>query len=158
MEDRRRAKRYAFSATAEVVEMMTGARLSTRAADLSEKGCYLDSLNPFTIGTNMRIRIGWEGAELECAATVRDVLPGMGMGVAFTDLNDEQKALIANWIEKLDSPGQAGLSQSSPLENAKPAPPSDEKDALAVRLIDLMQKKGMLSAYEVASLLRDRNL
>jgi hypothetical protein len=73
-------------------------------------------------------------------------------------LNDEQKALIANWIEKLDSPGQAGLSQSSPLENAKPAPPPDEKDALAVRLIDLMQKKGMLSAYEVASLLRDRNL
>jgi hypothetical protein len=158
MEERRQANRYTFSATAEVVEMVTGVRLSTRAADLSEKGCYLDSLNPFAIGAKVRVRIGWDGAELTCAAVVRDVLPGMGMGVAFTDLNDAQNSLIANWIEKLGSPMHSAHSPSPPLENTKPAPAPHERDALAVRLIDLLQKKGLLSSNDVTSLLRDRKI
>jgi hypothetical protein len=47
---------------------------------------------------------------------------------------------------------------SPPSENAKPAPPPDQRDALAVKLIDLLHKKGLLSSNDVASLLRDRIL
>jgi hypothetical protein len=158
MEDRRQAKRHTFSATAEVVEMVSGARLSTRAADLSHEGCYLDSLNPFANGSNVQVHIRWEGAELTCAAVVRDAQPGMGMGVAFTDLDDARKALIANWIEKLGSPVPVDVSPSPPSGNTKPAPPPRERDALTVQLIDLLHKKGLLSSNEVASLLRDRLL
>lgn len=156
--DRRRNQRYTFSATAEVVEMVSGARLSTRAADLSQEGCYLDSLNPFAIGSKVRVRIHWGGAELTCTAAVRDSQAGMGMGIAFTNLNDAQKALIESWIGRLDSPALADLSPSPLSENAKPAPPPDQRDALALRLIDLLQKKGLLSSDDVASLLRGRIL
>jgi hypothetical protein len=157
-EDRRQGQRHTFSAAAEVAEVVSGARLSTRAADLSQNGCYLDSLNPFTIGTNVRVRILWGGAELTCAAVVRDSQPGMGMGVAFTDLDDARKALIASWIERLSSPALANLSPSPLSENAKSFPPPDQRDVLAVRLIDVLHKKGLLSSNDVASLLRDRIL
>lgn len=156
--NRRQANRYNFSATAEVVEMVSGARVSTRAADLSQKGCYLDTLNPFAIGSVVRLRICWDGAELECAALVRDSQPGMGMGVAFTELDDAQKALIESWIEKVVAPPHADLSPSPRSDNAKPAPTADERDALAERLIELLHKKGLLSSSEVASLLRERLL
>lgn len=158
MGERRLSNRYFFSATAEVVEMVTGAKLSTRAGDLSQSGCYLDTLNPFAVGTNVQVRIGWEGAELKCAAVVRDTIPRMGMGVQFTDLDDAQKVLVATWIEKLASPMPAGPSLSPPSANAKPAPPPHEKDELALRLIDLLQKKGLLTSNDVASLLREREL
>lgn len=157
MADRRQHKRHTFSATAEVVEMVSGARLSTRAADLSQGGCYLTSLNPFAIGSNVRVRIRWNGAELTCTGVVRDSKPGMGMGVAFMNLDNARKALIESWIERLGS-SALDLSPSPLSENEKPSPRPDQRDDLAVRLIDLLQKKGLLNSNEVASLLRDRIL
>jgi hypothetical protein len=158
MGERRQHKRHAFSATAEVMDLASGARLSTRAADLNKGGCYLDMMSPLPIGSHVRVRISSDGAELTCTAVVRDSQPGMGMGVAFTDLDDARKALIESWIEKLGSPALADLSLSPPSENAKPAPPPDQRDALSVKLIDLLHKKGLLSSNDVASLLRDRIL
>src|SRR5580658_7722735 len=107
MGERRQTDRHTFSAAAEVVELTSFSRISTRAADLSQKGCYLDSLNPFPIGTNVRVRIRWGGAELACTAVVRDAQPGLGMGVAFTDLDPPREALIKTWIEKLGSSAPA---------------------------------------------------
>jgi hypothetical protein len=158
MEDRRQHKRYAFSATAEVVDMVSGVRLSTRAADLNKCGCYLDMMSPLPVGSKVRVRILSEGAELTCTAVVRDSQPGMGMGVAFTDLDDTGKALIESWIERMDSSAPANVSPSPLSENAKPAPLPDQKDVLAAKLIDLLHKKGLLSSNDVASLLRDRIL
>jgi hypothetical protein len=149
-------KRHAFSATTEVVDVATGARLATRAADLSLNGCYLDSLNPSVVGSKIRLRIMWGGAELTCTAVVRDSQPGMGMGVAFIDLDEARKGLIQKWIEKLDSTVSVELLSSSKADNFKSSNPSDGREALAVKLIELLQKKGLLSNNDVASLLRDK--
>lgn len=158
MAERRQHERHAFSATAEVVDLTTGTRLSTRAADLNKGGCYLDMLSPLPIGSKVRIRISSDGADLNCTAAVRDSQPGMGMGVAFTDLNDAQKSLIDSWVENLRTPALAGRSPSPHSENAKSVPPPGQSDALAERLIDLLHKKGLLSSNDVAALLRDRIL
>ena len=152
--DRRQKKRHAFSATTEVKELATGARSSTRAADLSQKGCYLDSLNPLPIGAKIQVRMIWGGEEVICAGIVRDSHPGMGMGVAFTDMDEGRKALIEKWIKKLDSSEPEKLSPS-PRAQASDAAPPNAKDALALRLIELLQKKGLLTSNDVASLLRD---
>jgi hypothetical protein len=157
-EDRRQHKRHALSATAEVVDIASGSRLPTRAADLNKGGCYLDLLNPLPVGSKVRVHINWDGTELVCAAVVRDSHPGMGMGIAFTDLDDARRALIDSWIERLGSPAGAGPSVSPPSGSAKPAPPTDQTDALALRLIELLHKKGVLSSNEVSSLLRSRVL
>lgn len=157
MEDRRKQKRYTFSATAEVVDLASGARLATRAADLNKGGCYLDMLTPLPIGAQVRVHIQSFGAEFTCTAVVRDSQPGMGMGVAFGNLDDAQMSLIESWIEKLSSPAIAGLSASPAPETAKPQPP-EQKGALIVKLIDLLYQKGLLSSSDVSSLLRDRDL
>jgi hypothetical protein len=156
--ERRDASRHIFSATAEVVETSSGACVPARAADLSQKGCYLDMLNPFSTGTKVGVRVLWDGTELTCAAEVRDSHPGMGMGIAFTDLDDSQTTLIKTWIEKLASPPAANLSGSVHSENTAPRKHPDEQEALAVRLIDLLHRKGLLTSNDVAALLRERVL
>jgi len=75
------------------------------------------------------------------------------MGVAFTDLDDTRKALLESWIEKVASPAPGDSSSSPHSENTEFPPPSDERDALAVRLIDLLHKKGLLDSSDLASLL-----
>ena len=152
--DRRQQKRHAFSATTEVKELATGGRSSTRAADLSQKGCYLDSLNPLPVGAKIQVRIIWGGEEVICTGIVRESHPGLGMGVAFTDMDEGRTALIEKWIKKLDSSEPERLSPSPRAETSNAAPPNS-RDALALKLIELMQKKGLLTSNEVASLLRD---
>jgi hypothetical protein len=156
--DRRQGKRHHFSATAEVVEIASGIRLSTRAADLSQNGCYLDTLNPFAIGSNVPVSIRSQETELTCTAVVRDSQPGMGMGIAFTDLDAARQALIESLVGRLGSPVLADLSPSHFSDNAKPEASQDQREALAVRLIELLHKRGLLSSDDVASLLRDRIL
>jgi hypothetical protein len=154
--ERRLKRRHAFSATTEVTDLTSGARSSTRAADLSQRGCFLDSLNPFSVGANIRVRITWGGTELTCTAVVRDSQPGMGMGVAFTDLDDARKAIIEKWIERLGS-SKSVAAPPPPLSETSPSAATlAPRDPLAMRLIELLQKKGLLNSTEVASLLRDK--
>ncbi len=154
--ERRRMERHAFSATTEVADLATGARLFSRAADLSLHGCYLDSLNPFAIGSKIQVRISWDGAELKCSAVVKDSQPGMGMGVAFTDLDDTRRTLIEKWVEKLNSSGHGDPLPSSVSENFKSAPSQNEREPLTLKLIELLHKKGLLNSSEVANLFGDK--
>lgn len=156
MDERRQHKRHSFSATAEVVDMVSGGRLSARAADLNEAGCYLDTLNPIPVGSHIRVRVIANGAEFTCTAVVRDSQPGFGMGVAFTNVDDARKTLINSWIASQGSSAPADFPASPVSEHAKPAPLPAQGDALAARLIDLLHKKGLLSSIEVDSLLSRR--
>ncbi len=158
MEDRRQHKRHAFSATAEVVDMVSGTRLPTRAADLNKGGCYLDMMSPLPIGSNVRVRIRSDGDELTCTAVARDSQPGMGMGWPSRTWTRNGKT-----SSKVGSKGWVHLGLRlprcpPPSENVKLAAPPDQRDALSVKLIDLLHKKGLLSSNDVASLLRDRIL
>lgn len=153
--ERRRKKRHVFSATTEVTDLSSGAKASTRAADLSLQGCFLDSMNPFEVGSKIRLRIQWGGAELTCTAVVRDSQPGMGMGVAFTEMDEARNALLERWIQKLNQPGVAADLTPSFSEKSKKDAKPETKETLALRLVNLLQKKGLLSTGEVSALLRD---
>src|SRR5215472_14914591 len=54
-QERRIFPRYPFSAAAEAV--YADARLRGRTSDLSRGGCYVDTINPFPMGAEIRIRI-----------------------------------------------------------------------------------------------------
>jgi hypothetical protein len=56
----------------------------------------------------------------------------MGMGVAFTGLDDSQAALIKTWIERLVSPSAAIPSRPDHSENTTAGKPPNEQEALAV--------------------------
>jgi hypothetical protein len=52
--ERREVPRCPFVASAEEIDIDTGAKLSARVLELSLKGCYLDTLNPFPKGTQIQ--------------------------------------------------------------------------------------------------------
>jgi hypothetical protein len=45
-QERRRAQRFPFIASAEVFEEKAGTRLAARISDISATGCYVDTINP----------------------------------------------------------------------------------------------------------------
>ena len=81
--DSRRHLRIPFTASIEVIESKSGARLSGRTIDLASGGCYMDSLSTFPAGSEVSVRITRDEDLFEVQARVVSDHPGMGMGLAF---------------------------------------------------------------------------
>src|SRR5258708_10230920 len=67
-QDRRRAPRFPFIASAEVLSESAGTRLAARISDISATGCYVDTINPLMDGTPVRGRILTETQVFEAPA------------------------------------------------------------------------------------------
>jgi len=68
-----------------------------RVTDLSEGGCYVDSLGESQVGEVLNIKLQLQNGErLELSGEVAHQMPPMGFGVRFVNLSSEQ-------LEKLRS-------------------------------------------------------
>jgi hypothetical protein len=99
--ERRRAPRYPFIAEAEVTEIASETKLNARTSDLSIGGCFLDMLNPSPEGTEIRVRISHASTTFTARGNVVFVLPNMGMGVVFGSVEDNQLAVLQEWLSKV---------------------------------------------------------
>ena len=98
--DRRTQPRYRFTATAELVDENAGTRVDARIADISQRGCYAETGSPFPLGTEMNMVIS-KGADC-FAVSARVVYSSVkGMGLAFSDVTDEQVQTLEKWLGPL---------------------------------------------------------
>jgi hypothetical protein len=164
--ERRRNLRFPFTATVEAIEAKTGTKVTGRTSDLSLGGCYVDTLSPFPVGTEARVRILRENETFEAQVKVIYSSIGMGMGLAFVSAQPKQVRLFQRWL--LEISGQPALEpeDSSPAATASGAgiesesgPAASEKTqtiknvVLSDLIMTLMQKK-VLTQGEGKDLLR----
>ena len=99
MADRRDAPRYALILAAEVVEIATGATLTARSSDVSRSGCYIDTLNPAPVGSQVKVQLRRGDAVFEATARVVYICPGLGMGLNWgTNVPPDKLALLDRWL------------------------------------------------------------
>ena len=154
--ERRRTLRFPFSATAEAVEIKSGTKIIGRTADLGLGGCYIDTLSPFAVGTEARIRIIRENETFEAQAKVVYSLLGMGMGLAFVSAQPKQVRLFQKWL--LEISGQLLPANETSAQNVPETAPPEKTQTLqnfvlSNLIMTLMQKK-VLTEVEGKDLLR----
>ena len=98
--ERRSAPRRAMVLAAEVVDIPHDAKFNARSADFSRTGCYLDMLNPISEGTEVRLRLTHDEENFTALARIVYVSPGLGMGLAFTNVEDQQLACLDRWLSE----------------------------------------------------------
>ncbi len=151
--ERRGDLRCSFIAPAELIDVRAGVRIQARTSDLSLKGCYIDTLNPFPVGTSVRLRI-YQGNELlDVQANVSSQHPGSGMGLVFRDLAPAYRSILECWLCE-------SLAPSAPPPMALPraqktAQPEARDDSRIIRLVDALVRKGVLTHSEAVELLRE---
>jgi hypothetical protein len=146
--ERRVAERKPFSGSAEILDVGGGTRMTGRVADLSAEGCYVDTLNPLPADTPVRVKITWDGAVFAAAGTVRNCQPGMGMGLAFQDVENAEREILRSWL------GDAAPPALSDAFAGDARPPS--ADRITRHLIEMLRKKQILTDHDVTALLRDK--
>ena len=99
----RAVRRCPLVAAAEVTEMDSQTRLSGRISEIGLGGCYVDGLNSFAADTMVTLRILRDQGVFETQARVAYSDPGFGMGLAFTEMTPNQRAMLEAWLAEIVS-------------------------------------------------------
>lgn len=139
--ERRQFARYSFTGTFEATEPNSGTRIHGRTADLSEGGCYADTMSPLPAGTLVNVRISKENRSFESMATVVYAVAGMGMGLRFESSDPQQVVNLRRWLRELR--GEFPLDSEAENEEPRvcPVPPSK---CVLNELIGELMRKGVL--------------
>ncbi|HYY72651.1 MAG TPA: PilZ domain-containing protein [Candidatus Bathyarchaeia archaeon] len=158
--DRRSDLRCSFQAPVELIDIRTGSRMLARISDLSMRGCYVDTLNPFPIDAAVRLRIQKGNEILDVTANVASRHTGSGMGMVFDTLTTAQRSVLESWLcESFASPESDSLSSESRSLLAsmpeKKAQPELLDVSCVARLVQTLVHKGVLSQSEASDILGD---
>ena len=149
--ERRGGIRYQITVSAEVIELISGTRFSTRTTDLGPGGCFVDTLMPLPVGSSVRVRLHKDAIAIEALGTVTYSQSGLGMGVAFDNMPPEKARALDAWLVELMSvkPTDFEVPRASTPEPAK----AESRADVAQRLIRLLVKRGVISAADADSIL-----
>jgi hypothetical protein len=114
--DRRRAPRFPFVASAEVVDTKSKAKLNARVSELSLYGCYVDTINPLPKGASVFIKIYTAVDFIETNGMVAYVHPNLGMGIAFFEVNPHFLPILQVWLLRAMREMKANAEGHQPKE------------------------------------------
>jgi hypothetical protein len=155
--ERRKHTRYSFSAAAEVVEMRSAARIQGRLSDLGRGGCYIDTISPFGVGSEVEMRIVNENRTFIAQAKVVFAAAGMGMGLMFTTIDPAQLPVLEKWLAELSGEASEPLIAEKVSPSTKPAAQTaanHEQNYVLNELIIALMRKNVLSDVEGKALLQ----
>jgi hypothetical protein len=114
---RRINPRFSFFADAEVT-LHDGTSVLAQLAELSARGCYIDTLEPIPTRTKLRLRIcdGMNTCELDGKVIYLHSGGGLGifgMGVVFEEMAAEQHDAIDAWLRVLAAQPRKDLGKNS---------------------------------------------
>jgi len=98
---KRTVPRYPFIAEVQVDELNHGSAVAARISDLSVRGCYVNTLNPFSVGTDVRLLIRHGDQACELHGKIIYVHPGYGMGILFGSASSPQLEILKEWLAEL---------------------------------------------------------
>jgi PilZ domain-containing protein len=154
--DRRNTDRHVFTASAEVVELGSGARFTTRTTDLGPGGCFVDTMLPFPVSAKVRVSVSKGQTNFQTGGVVVYSQTGLGMGIAFDTMEPHQREALDLWLTELTGSKHAGAA--SPTTGASQVAVSGFRPQIptaVTRLVQLMISKGIVTEAEGASVLYD---
>jgi len=94
----RRTPRYSLAVDVEMIDERLVTQFKGRTKTLSMFGCGIESSRQFPKGTSVRIKLSHQGQEIRALARVIYSSPDLGMGFAFTNLDEESNQVLMWWI------------------------------------------------------------
>lgn len=92
--DRRIEPRYKLTASVELIDVKSGARIKATIADLGLQGCHVHTNSPFSVGTVTNVNITKGKQSFGTHARVVWSLIGKGMGLLFLEIEPAQLQVL----------------------------------------------------------------
>lgn len=117
LDEKRADQRFSFFADAEVT-LSDGTSVPTQVAELSSRGCYIGTLLPIPVGTEIRLHMsdGVRTCELQGRVVYLHSSSGLGifgMGVQLENMAAQQRSTIEAWLRDLARKRTGGIFDSA---------------------------------------------
>jgi hypothetical protein len=109
--NKRRFPRHKIPFPVEIGDSRGNSPLQTTASDVRGRGCYVETLAPYPLNTQLQVSFWKREQKVSTAAVVRASISGVGMGIEFTGLPLEQQRQLQKYIEEID-PSSGGFAST----------------------------------------------
>ena len=90
------------------------AHMQCSSTDIGGRGCYVETMVPLQIGTEIVISFWIDSQKIRTTAAVRASDPGVGMGIEFTALESQIQERLQAYLEKIDQGFAKAATQGEP--------------------------------------------
>jgi hypothetical protein len=138
--DKRKSPRYKCAGSARLQEV--GGTVATWAtfADISMHGCYVETVSPYRVGAALAMKLDVNGFRVEAVGEVRVVYSGLGMGISFTKMSDEDRGRLRELVRSLSPTSVIVSSRTGPRSPASPQAQASPPAANPAAALQAMQK------------------
>ena len=155
--EKRSHARCLSNISAQVIETRSHTVLRGRITDIGLRGCYVDTINPFPMGTAVQIHMASDNHSFQFVGRVVHATTGLGMGMAFMEIAPEQEIALQQWIAELRGETNPSTSKElvalpAPEEPAMTAPDSITEPAPGVSTQSLISQM-LLSSRSASDLI-----
>jgi len=154
--EKRCSPRYRCEGSVEMCE--EGCEVHTWASfkDIGLHGCYVETQATFSVGTNLFLKLEVNGIRVQTKGTVRVNYPHLGMGIAFTEMPDQERARLRVLVSSIArpvvimGPSLMASATSEPL----PIPLITQPEAAIRALAQFLESRATLTRADFLRILR----
>jgi PilZ domain len=156
--EKRRSPRYKCEGSIEMREEGRGALSWATFTDISLHGCYVEAASTYAAGTYLRIKLSANGCEVHTHGVVRVSYSALGMGLAFTEMSEEDRTRLKSLLQTISRPsvimGPKATPAVSSALGAKNVPQVFHPAAAIQAMVQYFENRQMLMRDEFLRILR----
>ncbi len=156
--DKRHSPRYKCQGSVRLQPVGTTASIWATCTDIGLHGCYVEASTPYGMGTKLTMRIEANNCRVDATGDVRVSYPGLGMGVEFLTMREEDRERLLELVRSLARPTPAEslrLAPATALPAQLDAVQSVANPSAALRaMLQFFENRQMMSREEFLSILR----
>jgi hypothetical protein len=156
--EKRRGPRYKCEGSAQIREEGKEVHTWATFSDISVHGCYVEAQATYPAGTILHMKMETNTIRFEAKGSVRVSYPYLGMGIAFTEMTEENEAHLRRLLAAVSQPSVImgpGIASSLPSTAPLEAMPTISNPAAALQeLIEFFESRQMLMRDDFVRILK----
>lgn len=136
--EKRRSSRYKCEGSVEMREENCEVHTWSTFTDISLHGCYVEAQATYPVGTVLHLKLDANGIRVEAIGTVRVNYPYLGMGIAFAEVNEQNRTHLKELLGTVSRPAVImgpGIASALPSAGPLDAVPHISDSAAAVQAL-----------------------
>lgn len=158
-QEKRRSPRYKCEGSAELRADNGDVRTWASFRDVSLHGCYVEAQATYPVGTLLGMKLEANGFRVETKGAVRVNYPYLGMGIAFVEMSEENRAQLKKLLGTISRPTVVmgpRVASALPAGGAALAVPLIADPSAALRaLTDFFENRQILMRDDFLRILRN---
>jgi hypothetical protein len=156
--EKRRSPRYRCQGSTHLREISTGVSTWATFTDISLHGVYVEAMSSYNVGARLALTLEVNNFRVETRGEIRAIYPGLGMGVSFLFMSDDNRERLRELVNSLSRQSTILVPQPAPsfatihgIDSS--ASPPDPRAALQA-ITDFFDQRHILSRDEFLRILK----